>query len=138
MKTLCSIAVAFTLPLLAVVPQPPVVWGLTWDQPAGMPVLSSYVPGTNQAYQVLVTQTVGLSLTNWPLLTTFTNWVVITNQGGSITLSNTVTLPFGQAFFFLNPTNIFGAAPLLSGYGQATQTGPSWSVINNSGLNKAN
>ncbi len=138
MKTLLAILVGFAIEASAVIPQPPVLWGLTWDHPVGMPLLSSYVPGTNQAYQIYMTQTLGTSLTNWPLFTTFTNWSIITNQGGTFTYSNNVTVPFGQAFFFINPTNVFGQAPFLSGYGSSAQTGPSWSVVNNSGINKAN
>lgn len=115
---------------------PTSTWGLWWDQPTNMPVLASYVPGTNQAYQVYVTQNLGTPLTNWTLTTTWTNWTVITNGNGTISLSNNITLPFGQAFFAINPTNVFGAAPLLSGYCGLAWTGPPWSSVNNSALNR--
>ena len=110
-------------------------WALTWDQPTNMPVLASYVPGTNQAYQVLVTQTLGTPLTNWPVVVTWTNWSVVTNNG-TIQLSNNITLPWGQAFFAVNPTNVFGSAPLFLGYYAVAQTGPPWSSVNNSSLTK--
>lgn len=110
-------------------------WGLTFDQPTNMPVLLSYVPGTNQAYQVYGTPTLNTPLANWTLLTTWTSWSLVTN-GTSISLSNNIQVSFGQWFFYVNPTNMFGAAPLLSGFGAVGNTGPPWSTVNNSSLSR--
>lgn len=112
----------------------PVTWALTCDYPTNQPVLSYYAPGTNQAIQVLGTSTLGTPLANWQVVTTFTNWTLFTN-GTSIILSNNVTVSFAQWFFYLNPTNVFGAAPLAQ-YGALLQTGPPWSTVSRSVLNK--
>ena len=132
-----KILVAFLLTTLSVCAAPIVpgtsTWAVTWDQPTNMPVLLSYVPGTNQAYQVYGTPSLNVPLTNWTLLTTWTSWSLVTN-GASISLSNNIQVSFGQWFFYVNPTNVFGAAPLLSEFGAVGQTGPPWSTVNNSSL----
>ncbi len=137
MKTfVASIALFCALSLHAVQPFTNATWGLSWDQPTNMPVLTSYVPGTNQAYQVYTTQNLGTPLASWTLSATWTNWFLVTNSTGAIQLSNNITVPFATTFFYVNPTNVFGAAPLFSGYGGMLITGPPWSVVNDSTLNR--
>lgn len=132
MKTIIAILLLSASSVFAAPPFQNVTWALLWDQPTNMPVLASYSPGTNQAYKVYGTSTIGTPMAQWPLLTTFTNWALITN-GTTITLSNNVTLPFAtQYFFLLNPTNIWGEAPLLINYYATAQSGPVWSTVNSS------
>lgn len=137
MKTIiCLFLISFGLTVHAAPPFQNVTWGLTWDQPTNMPILSAYSPATNQAYKVYVTTTVGTPQAAWSFATIFTNWTLITN-GGSISLSNNVTLPFAPQYFFaVNPTNVWGEPPFSLGYWSATMSGPAWSTVQNSGLNR--
>lgn len=135
MKTLIILLFSASLTVAAPIVPATATWALTFDQPTNMPVLTSYVPGTNQAYQVWGTGNLGTPLTNWTLLATWTSWALATNNG-NIILSNNIQVPFGQMFFYVNPTNVFGAAPLLSGFGAMGHTGPPWSTVNNSSLNR--
>jgi hypothetical protein len=136
MRTIVSVLLLSALSALAAPPFQNVTWALVWDQPTNMPVLASYSPGTNQAYKVYGTSTLGTPQANWPLLTVFTNWFLVTN-GPSISLSNNVTLPFATQFFFtINPTNVWGEPPFSLGYWAMAQSGPPWSTINNQNLNR--
>jgi len=116
------------------------VWGITCDYPMTnnvgdpVPVLSYYAPGTNTAIKLLGTSTLGTPLENWPTLATWTNWTLITN-GATIQMSNTVTVSFAQWFFYLNPTNVFGDAP-LGLYGIQLQTGPPWPLLSSATLRR--
>lgn len=137
MKAIFLALLLSTVSVLAAPPFQNVTWGLLWDQPTNMPVLSAYSPGTNQAYKVYGTSTVGTPMAQWPLLTLFTNWALITNVNGSIQLSNNVTLPFAPAYFFtVNPTNVWGEPPFSLNYWATAMSGPVWSTINNSSLNR--
>jgi hypothetical protein len=134
-----SVALVLLLLTTSAVAAPPfqnVTWAILWDQPTNMPILSAYVPGTNQAYKVYGTTTLGTPQANWPLLTTFTNWALVTN-GASIQLSNNVTLPFAQQyFFFVNPTNVWGEPPFSLGFGAVAQSGPVWCPVLDSTLSR--
>lgn len=134
MRLLLSVILLVGASLQAAPPFTNATWGLSWDQPTNMPVLASYVPGTNQAYVLRGTATVGLPMVNWPVIAVWTNWTLITNAG-AIQLSNSVTLPFAQHFLYLNPTNLFGEAP-IGFFGGLGLTGPPWSTVNTSALSK--
>ena len=129
MKTL-SVLLLSSVCVIAAPPFVNVTWPLLWDQPTNMPVLSVYVPGTNQAYKIYGTSTLGTPQSQWPLLAMFTSWSLVTN-GPSISLSNSVTLPFALSYFFaINPTNVWGEPPFLLGYSATLVTGPPWSTVN--------
>ena len=113
-----------------------VTWGLLWDQPTNMPVLSFYAPGTNQAYKVYGTTTLGTPMANWPLLTTWTNWTMV-SSGTALQLSNNITLPFApQYFFYINPTNVWGEPPFSLGYWSWAMSGPIWSTVSDASLTR--
>lgn len=129
-KLLLSVILLGTMLAFSAPPFVSVTWYLLISQPSTMPVLPSYVPGTNQAYRVYATSTLGTPQDQWPLVATWTNWVVVTNNG-SIFLSNNITLPYSPQYFFtVNPTNVWGEPPFSLGYNATVQSGPVWSQVN--------
>lgn len=122
--------------VLAAPPFQNVTWGIWFDYPTNMPVLSYYAPGTNEAFRIYGTSTLGTPQANWPFITTWTNWALITN-GPTISISNNVTLPFAPQYFFMfNPTNTWGEPPFSLNYWSWVMSGPVWSTVNNSSLNR--
>ncbi len=81
-------------------------WAFAWPAPTTMPILSSYAPGTNQAYNLYGTTNLGDVITGWPRVAYWTNWTVVTN--GSIWFSNSVIVPPGVWYFALTSTNLQG------------------------------
>ncbi len=133
MKTLKRIPLLiFTIGLLALatkaVPPTQITWGIWFDTPTNMPVLSWWVPGTNQAYKLYGTSSPGMPVANYPLLAVWTNWLLFTNSAGSIFISNNITLAAKQQFLLVNPTNTWGELP-FGDFGQTVQTGPPWSTV---------
>lgn len=92
-------------------------WAFWWQAPTNQPSLSYYVPGTNQAYKLYGTPTLGTPMANWPLLAVWTNWSV---SGDGKWFSNTFTLQATPYFFLLNPTNVWGE----TNFAAWAQTGP--------------
>lgn len=92
-------------------------WLIWWQCPTNMPPLSFYVPGTNQAYKIYGTSTLGTPMAQWPLLAVWTNWQV---SADGKWFTNTVTVPTAQYFFHMEPTNTWGEAS----FGAWGQTGP--------------
>jgi hypothetical protein len=93
---------------------------LIWDYPAGMPLLSSYVPGTNVAFNIYGTQTLGLAMSNWPTMYTLQSWALATNNGKVICCLSNATAGLGGAWFFvITASNITGESffsnPALTG-----------------------
>lgn len=79
-------------------------WAIQWQVPTNIPVLSSYVAGTNQAYNLYGTTNFGQTITAWPLLAYWPSWSVVTN-GSTIWYSNSITLPPGVWYTALTGTN---------------------------------
>lgn len=91
------------------------------EHPANFPILSSYVPGTNAAFNVYGTQTLGTPMSNWPSMYNLTSWTLATNNGKAmVCLSNATAGLGGQWFFVVTVSNITGES-FFSGL---AQTGP--------------
>ncbi len=140
MKTLKHLNILiFLFVLCAVVskavPPSQITWGIWFDTPTNMPVLNWWVPGTNQAYKLYGTSSPGMPVANYPLLATWTNWLLFTNSSGNIYISNNITLTAKQYFFLINPTNTWGELP-FSDFGQTVGTGPSWSTVTSAQIGK--
>jgi len=82
-------------------------WAFAWPAPTTMPILSSYSPGTNQAYNLYGTTNLGDVITGWPRVAYWTNWTLVTN-GSAIYNSNSIIVPPGVWYFALTATNLQG------------------------------
>lgn len=118
-RKLSFAALLLTMAVSTALAAPPdtMTWNFFWMAPTNQPILSSYVPGTNQAYKLYGTATLGLAMTNWPLLAVWTNWTV---SGDGKWFSNQFTVASQPYFFLLNPTNTWGE----TNFAAWVQTGP--------------
>ncbi len=82
-------------------------WAFSWPASTNMPILSTYAPGTNQAFNLYGTTNLASLITGWPRQAYWTNWDLVTN-GGVIWFSNSVTVPPGVWYFALTATNLQG------------------------------
>lgn len=94
---------------VTVVPQN-ATYVLSW-QDSSVPALNQFQPGTNSLYKLYSTSQVGLALTNWPLVATFTNWTLGTNLG-QVWFTNSWSAPAQDTFFVVTASNLFGETPL--------------------------
>jgi len=94
-------------------------WGISWQVPTNIPVMSFYAAGTNQAYNLYGTTNLGDVITGWPRLAYWTNWSLVTN-GPTIWYSNSITLPPGVWYTAITGTNQEGE----SFFSSAALTGP--------------
>jgi len=109
-------------------------WGISFDSPTNMPVLTSWIPGTNQAYKVYGASSAGTPIDNYQLLVVWTNWFLFTNNG-SIYISNNITLPAKQYYILVNPTNTWGEPP-FGQFSATVHTGPPWSSVTSSTITR--
>ena len=82
-------------------------WGISWQVPTNIPLMTFYAAGTNQAYNLYGTTNLGLSITGWPLLANWNSWYLVTN-GSVVSYSNPITLPAGVWYTALTGTNLQG------------------------------
>ncbi len=88
-------------------------WTIYWTY-GGIGPYTNYIPGSNSAWHVYGTPTVGTPVIAWQPMALWTNWST-TNITGTNYFFNTLSVPFvSQWFFTVVPTNNQGEYPLAS------------------------
>lgn len=92
---------------------------LAWNDTNNIPVLTSYVPTTNDCYVLIGTNNAAAPISTWPVLAVYTNWTLTTN-GGKIFYNSQVSVPKDNWFFAIVTSNFWDQATPSN----VAQTGP--------------